>query len=80
MSTTMTIRLDEETKDQLDRLSEATKRSKSFLAAEAIREYIETNEWQIQEIKSALAEADAGDFASAAEVKRVTEKWNGRVR
>jgi RHH-type transcriptional regulator, rel operon repressor / antitoxin RelB len=76
----MTVRLDNKMKDQLDRLSEATKRSKSFLAAEAIREYIETNEWQIQEIKSALAEADAGDFSSDAEVKRVAEKWNGRVR
>jgi RHH-type transcriptional regulator, rel operon repressor / antitoxin RelB len=80
MSTTMTIRLNEETKDQLDRLAEATKRSKSFLAAEAIREYIEANEWQIQEIKSALAEADAGDFATEAEVRKLTDKWNGRGR
>ena len=80
MSSTMTIRLDEETKDQLDRLAEATKRSKSFLAAEAIREYIEINEWQIQEIKSALVEADAGDFATEAEVKKLAEKWNGRPR
>jgi RHH-type transcriptional regulator, rel operon repressor / antitoxin RelB len=80
MSTTMTIRLDEETKEQLDRLAEATKRSKSFLAAEAIREYIETNEWQIQEVKSGLAEADAGDFATDAEVRKLTDKWNGRGR
>ncbi len=80
MSTTMTIRLDDETKGQLDRLAEATKRSKSFLAAEAIREYIETNEWQLQEIRSALTEADAGDFATEAEVKKLTEKWNGRAR
>lgn len=76
----MTIRLDDGTKDQLDRLAEATKRSKSFLAAEAIREYIETNEWQIQEIESALAEADSGDFASDSEVKKLTDKWNGRSR
>ena len=38
MSTTMTIRLDDEAKDRLDRLAESTQRSKSFLAAEAIRE------------------------------------------
>ena len=80
MSTTMTIRLNAETKDQLDRLAEATQRSKSFLAAEAIREYIETNEWQIQEIQAALAEADAGDFATEAEVKAVMDRWNGRAR
>jgi RHH-type transcriptional regulator, rel operon repressor / antitoxin RelB len=79
MSTTMTIRIEPAVKDRLDRLSEATRRSKSFLAAEAIREYVETNEWQIQEIRAALAEADAGDFASDAEVKSVTDKWNGRA-
>ena len=79
MSTTMTIRLDAATKDQLEQLAEATQRSKSFLATEAIREYIETNEWQIQEIQAAVAEADAGDFATEAEVKAVTDKWNGRA-
>jgi RHH-type transcriptional regulator, rel operon repressor / antitoxin RelB len=37
MSTTMTIRLDDEVKERLDRLAEATARSKSYLAAEAVR-------------------------------------------
>ena len=37
MSTTLTIRLDEEVKDRLDRLADSTQRSKSYLAAEAIR-------------------------------------------
>jgi RHH-type rel operon transcriptional repressor/antitoxin RelB len=76
MSTTMTIRLEPAVKDRLDRLSEATHRSKSFLAAEAIREYVETNEWQIQEIRTALAEANAGDFASDDDVKALTDKWD----
>ncbi len=76
MSTTMTIRLEAAVKNRLDRLSAATKRSKSFLAAEAIREYVATNEWQIQEIRAAMKEADAGDFASDAEVKAVMEKWD----
>jgi RHH-type rel operon transcriptional repressor/antitoxin RelB len=76
MSTTMTIRLEPAVKDRLDRLSEATHRSKSFLAAEAIREYVETNEWQIQEIRAALAEADAGDFATDDDVKALTDKWD----
>jgi RHH-type transcriptional regulator, rel operon repressor / antitoxin RelB len=77
MSTTMTIRLESAVKKRLARLSAATNRSKSFLAAEAIREYISTNEWQIQEIHAAIAEADAGDFASDAEVKALADKWNG---
>jgi RHH-type rel operon transcriptional repressor/antitoxin RelB len=76
MTSTMTIRLEPAVKDRLDRLSEATRRSKSFLAAEAIREYVETNEWQIQEIRTALAEADAGNFASDADVKAFADKWD----
>ena len=39
-------------------------RTKSYVAAEAIRAYMDLNEWQIGEIKAALKEADAGDFAS----------------
>jgi predicted transcriptional regulator len=34
------------------------------------------DDWQIQDIKAALAEADAGDFATDAEVKAVMDKWN----
>jgi RHH-type transcriptional regulator, rel operon repressor / antitoxin RelB len=75
MSTTMTIRLEDEVKDRLDHLAEATQRSKSFLAAEAIRVFVETNEWQIGEIKAALKEADADDFASDKEVAALAKKW-----
>ncbi len=79
MTTTMTIRLESAVKQRLDRLSTATKRSKSFLAAEAIREYVSINEWQIQEIRAAVAEADAGDFASDGEVKAIMDKWDGHA-
>ena len=75
MSTTMTVRLEEDVKDRLDLLAEATQRSKSFLAAEAIREFIENNEWQIAEIKAAIQEADAGDFASDKEVAALGKNW-----
>lgn len=79
MSTTMTIRLEPELKQRLDQLAEATHRSKSFLAAEALRDFIEINEWQIQEITDAIEEADNGDFASDAEVNKVMAKWSGNA-
>jgi RHH-type transcriptional regulator, rel operon repressor / antitoxin RelB len=75
MSTTMTVRLDDDVKNRLDQLAEATHRSKSFLASEAIRAYVETNEWQINEIQAALKEADAGDFASDADLAALAKKW-----
>ncbi len=74
-SSTMTIRLESELKDRLDKLAHITRRSKSFLAAEAVREYLELNDWQIQEIKTALTEADAEDFASNEEVTATFSKW-----
>ena len=74
-SSTMTIRLDADLKIRLDKLADATHRSKSYLAAEAVREYIELNEWQLQEIQAAVTEADAGDFASEESVNAVFGKW-----
>lgn len=75
MSTTMTVRLEDEVKDRLDRLAESTQRSKSFLAAEAIREFVESNEWQIAEIRAGLDEADGGEFATDKELAAMTRKW-----
>jgi predicted transcriptional regulator len=76
----MTVRLEEDVKERLDLLAEATQRSKSFLAAEAIREFIENNEWQIAEINAAIKEADAGDFASDKEVAALSKKWKVNAR
>ncbi len=80
MSTTMTVRLDDQVKDRLDQLAEATQRSKSFLAAEAIREFVDNNGWQIAEINAALREADAGDFATDKEVAALGKKWKVNAR
>ena len=75
MSTTMTLRLEDDIKKRLETLASATRRSKTYLAAEAVRDYVELNEWQIQETLQALAEADAGDFASAEDVAALADKW-----
>ena len=75
MSGTVTLRLDDEVKIKLEKLAESTHRSRSFLAAEAIKAYVESNDWQVAEIHQALKEADAGDFASQQEVKAVVNKW-----
>jgi predicted transcriptional regulator len=76
----MTVRLDDEIKARLEKLAGATQRSKSFLAAEAIRSFVETNEWQIGEVRKALKEAHAGDFASDEEVHAVAKKWKVNAR
>ena len=52
MSTTMTVRLEVEVKHRLDLLPEATRRSKSFQAAEGIVACIANNGCQIGESAS----------------------------
>ena len=74
-STVLTLRVNTKTKAKLDKLAEATKRSKSFLAAEAIERYLEVEAWQIREIKQALKEGDAGDFVSDAELANIVKKY-----
>ena len=78
-SKVMTLRLDPALTKKLERLAEATQRSRTFLITEAVREYIALNEWQVAETRKALAEADAGDFASDADVQRVIKKWKRRA-
>ena len=51
----ITLRLDGALRGKLDKLATAMKRSRSFLAAEAIRDYVALNSWQIDEIHKALA-------------------------
>ena len=79
MATVLTLRIEAELKKQLDKLAHSTNRSKSFLAAEAIREYVAMNMWQIEEIKKGIAEADRGEFATDADVQRVVGKWTKRA-
>ncbi|PCI59344.1 MAG: CopG family transcriptional regulator [Gammaproteobacteria bacterium] len=76
MTTTMTIRLDETLKERLNKLAATSHRTKSFLAVDAIEKYIELNEWQMQEIETALTEAQNGDFASKEQVDDVFKKWS----
>lgn len=78
-SSLLTLRVEEKLKRKLDRLSKAMSRSRSFVAAEAIREYVALNEWQIEETKQALAEADRGEFATDHEVERALRKWKRRA-
>ena len=79
-SSVLTLRLDAKLKNQLDRLSKAMNRSRSFVAAQAIQEYVSVNEWQINEIKKGLAEADAGDFASEEEMQQTIRRLTRRAR
>lgn len=75
MSETLSIRLHSGTKKRLEALSKQSKRSKSFLAAEAIASYLESEEWQLHEIEAARAELDAGQSVSHDRVAKWLNSW-----
>lgn len=75
MSTTLTIRIDDKTKERLERLAAATARSKSYLVSSAINGFIEANEWQIQAIEKAVKSADKGRLVGHEEVVKWVESW-----
>ena len=76
-STVVRVRVGQRLKQQLEALAHRTKRSESVIAAEAIAVYVEREAWQVTEIEKGLQEADAGDFASEAEVDAAITKWSG---
>lgn len=59
-SMTFSVRIERSTKKRLEKLAKSTGRSRAYLAAQAIDGYLEINEWQVDGIKKAIAELDAG--------------------
>jgi predicted transcriptional regulator len=70
-----TVRLDDDKTRRLDLLASKLDRPRSYLAAQAIDDYLAREEWQIAEIEAGLAEADRGEFASDADLARVVAKY-----
>ncbi len=71
---TVNAMIDAETYNNLEALANNTVCSKSELAAEAIRVYIEDQAWQVEAIKEGIRQAEAGNFASGNKVKSVFSK------
>lgn len=75
-SAMMTVRLTPELSDRLEALARDTKRSKSYLASEAIASYVDRNAWQIEEVKKGLEEARSGaPGVPHTEVEKWVRSW-----
>lgn len=71
----LNVRLPLELHSQLEQLVQATGRSKSFLAIEALKGYVSQEQWQIADIQAGLQEADNAEFATDDEVRAVYAKY-----
>jgi predicted transcriptional regulator len=73
--TAFTVRLPDDMTDKLDALASKLDRSRSYVAAQAISDFIAREAWQLAEIEAGLEEAQCGDFASDSEVATVLAKY-----
>jgi len=72
----ITVHLESDLKQRLDRLAGITQRSVSNLGAEALRNFIELNEREICEVEQALIEADNSEFATENNINSILDKWS----
>ncbi|RAH95651.1 CopG family transcriptional regulator [Acuticoccus sediminis] len=70
MSETLSVRVPDGTKEKLDRIGEASRRTRSFLASEAIASFIEREFALIEGLEAGLADMRAGDVLDHDEAMR----------
>ena len=75
---TFSVRLDHETKARLQKLAKSTGRSRAVLAAEAIQEYLDINEWQVAGTAVAIASLERGKGVPHERVKDWVASWETR--
>ena len=63
-------------KERIEAYAVATKRSKSHVVMEAVAEYLAWRVPQIEDLQAAVRAADAGEFATDAEVAAVFDRYS----
>jgi predicted transcriptional regulator len=79
MAKSVTFRLDDDKLQFLDRLAKSMDRDRSYLINQAVEGYLEVRRWHIEEIEKAVAEADAGNFASQEEVRAAFDSFKRQL-
>jgi len=77
-STTFTVRVETDVKKRLEKLAKSTGRSRSFLAAEALNEYLDVNEWQVAGVRKAMGSLDRGESIPHEQIKAWVNSWSGK--
>jgi len=77
MSQTVAVRLDEDVLKQLDMMAKAADRSRAWLMAQAVKQYVEHEAWQVEAIKQAIDKLENGKakFADHEAVAQWLANW-----
>jgi len=72
---TISFRLESEKVSALDTLANSLDRDRSYLLGEAVQAYLDTQQWQLEQIRAGIAEADAGRVVDHRRVKAMASRW-----
>jgi len=77
-TTLISVRVPKDVAKRLADLAEATERSKSYVAGQAIEEFLSLQEWQIKAIRQGVREANAGELLPHSEAAKKLRSWGRR--
>ena len=72
---TISFRLESDKVSALDALADSMDRDRSYLLSEAVAVFLQTQQWQLEQIEAGIAEADAGQVVDHRKVKAMAAKW-----
>ena len=75
---TVSFRIDSDKVEALDELAESLDRDRTYLLNEAVAAYLDVQQWQMKHIRDSIKQADAGQFISHEDIKKMASKWRRR--
>ena len=67
---TISFRLDSEKVSTLDALAESLDRDRTYLLNEAVTAYLDVQQWHLDQIRTGIHQADAGNLIDHAQVRQ----------
>jgi predicted transcriptional regulator len=71
----VSLRIEDDLAKRMNSLAKATGRTKSFIATQAIQEYLALQEWQVAAIREGIDAADAGEMVDHDDAVKVLNRW-----
>jgi predicted transcriptional regulator len=71
---TLTVRIDPGMRESLDEIAALQDRDRTYIVREALKAYLDLYDWQVKHIEKGVRAADAGKFASEADVRKTIAK------
>lgn len=75
-TTLVTVRIRPTIAERLAQLAASMDRSKSYIAAEAIEEYLDIHEWQVEAIHQGIEAVDRGETFAFEDIKK---EWEQKI-